>query len=48
MYSLQCSMHSMKCKGADVSAFAFAGAVRSVNCAVCSVLPAKDEDLALG
>ena len=38
MYSVQCSMCSMKCIGVDVGAFAGAGAV-------FNVLPAKDDDL---
>ena len=38
-------MCSMKCTGAG--AFAFAGAVCSVQCSVCSLLPATDEDLAV-
>ena len=47
--STQCSMCSMKCTCSDSGAFAGAGAVRNVQvqCAGCSVLPAKDEDLAV-
>ena len=37
----------MKCTDAVFGAFAGTGAVRNVNCAACSVLPAKDEDLAV-
>ena len=40
------------CTGADAGEFVGAGAVRSVHCTVCkcvecSLLPAKDEDLAV-
>ena len=44
VYSVQCSLCSMKCKGAGTGAGA--GAVCIVQCAVCSVLPATGEDLA--
>ena len=44
VYSVQCLV---KCTGADAGAFAGAGAVGSVHCVVCSVLPAKYEDLAV-
>ena len=44
---VQCSMCSMKRTGADAGAFAGADAVCSVHCAVCSVLPAKYEVLAV-
>ena len=36
-------MCSMKCTGEG--AFSVAGAVCSAHCAVCSLLPATDEDL---
>ena len=42
--SVQFSMCGMKYKSADAGASAGAGTVRSVHCAVCSVLPTKDED----
>ena len=35
----------MKCIGADVGAFAGSGVECTVQCTVCSVLPATDEDL---
>ena len=41
-------MCSRRCTGAVAGAFAGAGAVRSVHCAVCSVLPTTCEDLAVG
>ena len=40
-------MCSMKCIGAIAGAFSGAGTVRSVHCALCSVLPATGEDLAV-
>ena len=39
-------MFSMKCTGAVAGAFTGAGA-GSVHCAVCSVLPATGEELAV-
>ena len=45
--SVQCSLRRMKCTGANAGASAGVGAVCSVHCAVCSVLPATDEDLAV-
>ena len=41
-------MFSMKCTGAVAGAFTGAGAgAGSVHCAVCSVLPATGEELAV-
>ena len=40
-------MCSMKCKGSDSGAFTGESALRNVHCAECSVLPAKDEYLAV-
>ena len=37
VYIVQCSMGSMKCTGAVAGAFADAGTVHSVHCAVCNV-----------
>ena len=47
--SLKCSMCSMKCTVADLGAFAGAGVVRNVHCAVCRVQCAacQDKDLAV-
>ena len=45
--SVQCSICGIKCTCLDLGAFAGAGAVRNVHCAVCSALPAKIEDLAV-
>ena len=45
--SVQCSMFKMKCTCSDLAAFAGAGEVCNVAWAVCSVMPAKDEDLAV-
>ena len=49
--SVQCSICSMKCTCSDSGAFAGAGEVRNVHCALqcagCSVLPAEDENLAV-
>ena len=45
--SVQCSMCCIKYKCSDSGAFVGSGAVRNVHCAVCSVLPAKYEDLAV-
>ena len=46
---MQCSMCSMKCKGADSGAGAGTGssAVSTVQCAVCSVLPVTGKELSL-
>ena len=45
---LKCSMSSIKCTCSDSGAFAGAGAVRYVHCAVCRVqCEFKDEDLAM-
>ena len=40
-------MCSMKCTGADSGAGTGLGAVRTVQCAVCSVLPVADKELTL-
>ena len=45
MYIVQCSMFSMSCTCWDSGVFA--DVVFNVNCAVCGVMPAKDEDLAV-
>ena len=42
---MQCSVCSNNCAGAGASACVGAGAVFSAHCAMCSVLPATDEDL---
>ena len=39
--TVQCSMCSMKCRGADSGAGTGSGAVYTVQCAVCSVLPVR-------
>ena len=43
VYSVQCSVFSIKCTGAGAGA----GTVCIAQCAVCSVLPATGEDLAV-
>ena len=43
--SVQCSVCSMKYIGEGAGACAGAGAVYSIHCAGCSVLPATGEDL---
>ena len=45
--SVQSSMCIIKCTCSDSRAFADAGAVRNVHCAVCTVLTATDEYLAV-
>ena len=42
--SVQCSMYSMKCTGADAGEFAGACVVCSEHCPVCSVISAKYDD----
>ena len=42
---MQCAVCSMKCTGVSAVACIGAGAVCSVHCSVCSVLPATSEDL---
>ena len=46
-FNTKCLMCSMKCTDTVSGAFAGAGTVRNVHCAVCSVLPAKDGNLAV-
>ena len=43
VYSVQCVV----CTGANAGEFTGAGEVRSVHSAVCRLLPAKDQDLAV-
>ena len=46
-FSVQFSMCSMKCTGAAAGEFVGSGTVHSVHCAVCSVLPATEENLSV-